>query len=257
MKRLLVCTLLVLLAAAPSTVLVAEAQSPATQPATAGDADSTEAFKNDVEKLSYAIGLNIATGLKQRDMDIDIDALVRGLRDVFSERDALMTFADSNKVIMEWQTKERDRLAREDEQVAEKNKKEAETFLAENKTKEGVKTTDSGLQYKVIEEGAGPLPKPTDMVKVNYRGTLIDGTEFDSSYKRGEPAQFIVNQVIEGWQEALPMMKVGAKWKLFIPPDLAYGPRRQGQHIGPNSLLIFDVELLEAEEPNIQPGAGG
>jgi len=257
MKRVLACTLLVLLAASASTVLVAKAQSPATQPATAGEADSTKAFKNDVEKLSYAIGLNIATGLKQRNMDIDLDALVRGLRDVFSEGDALMTFAESNKAIMEWQTKERDRLARVDKEMAEKNKQEAEAFLAENKTKEGVKTTDSGLQYQVIEEGTGPSPKPTDIVKVHYRGTLIDGTEFDSSYKRDEPAQFVVNQVIPGWQEAMPMMKVGGKWKLFIPPDLAYGPRRQGQHIGPNSLLIFEVELLETEAPTTRPGAGG
>ena len=253
MKRLFARMLLILMAVTLSTALYAQDQPPATQPATAGE-EPAEAFASEKEKISYAIGLNIATGLKQRDVELDVDALIRGLRDVLAERDTLMTFAESNQIIMQWQMQERERLAREDEELAEKNKKEAEEFLAENKEKEGVKVTDSGLQYIVIEEGDGPSPKPTDMVTVHYRGTLIDGTEFDSSYERGEPARFVVNQVIEGWQESLPMMKVGAKWKLFIPPDLAYGPQRQGPQIGPNSLLIFEVELLGAEEPPVLPG---
>lgn len=128
--------------------------------------------------------------------------------------------------------------------IGEKNSKEGETFLAENKKKEGVKTTASGLQYKVITPGKGPMPKDTDTVSVNYRGTLIDGTEFDSSYKRGEAVSFPVNGVIKGWTEALQMMKVGSKWQLFIPSNLAYGDRGAGGQIGPNATLIFEVELL-------------
>ena len=133
--------------------------------------------------------------------------------------------------------------------AAEKNKKEGEAFLAENKKKEGVVTLPSGLQYKVIKEGDGQMPKDTDMVTVNYRGTLVDGTEFDSSYKRGNPATFPVNGVIPGWQEALKLMKVGSKWQLFVPAGLAYGEKGAGSTIGPNATLIFEVELLSISEP--------
>ena len=126
----------------------------------------------------------------------------------------------------------------------EKNKKEGEKFLADNKTKDGIKVTDSGLQYEVLKEGTGPKPKATDKVKVDYTGKLLDGTVFDSSVERGKPATFGVNQVIPGWTEALQMMPVGSKWRIFIPSDLAYGPRGAGKDIGPNSTLIFDVELL-------------
>ena len=127
----------------------------------------------------------------------------------------------------------------------DKNKTEGEEFLAKNKEKEGVKTTDSGLQYEIIKEGTGPKPKETDKVKVDYTGTLIDGTVFDSSVQRGQPATFGVNQVIPGWTEALEMMPVGSKWKIYIPSDLGYGERGAGKDIGPNSTLIFEVELLD------------
>jgi len=252
MKRLFACTASVLFMLS-SVGLGADA--PATQPATAGPPKQAQNFKNDKEKISYAIGLNIATGLKRRGIDIDLEAMIQAMREVFNGQKTRMTFAESNQAIMDWQRQERERQAKEDLALAEKNKKASEAFLAKNKKKEGVKTTDSGLQYQVLKEGTGPSPKPTDMVKVNYRGTLIDGTEFDSSYERGEPARFVINQVIPGWQEALPMMKVGSKWKLFIPPELAYKDRRQGPKIGPNSLLIFEVELLDIEKP--PQGFGG
>lgn len=247
MKRPFTCTLIVLLAL-PAALWAADAQKPTTQPAATAAGAADQAFKNDKEKLSYAIGVNIATGLQRRDIDIDLDTMIKAMREVFSGGKTQMDFAESNQTIMKWQQEERARQAKEDAEQSEANKKAAEDFLAKNKDKAGVKTTDSGLQYQILKEGTGPSPKPSDMVKVNYRGTLIDGTEFDSSYKRGEPARFVVSQVIPGWQEAMPMMKVGGKWKLFIPPDLAYKNRRQGQHIGPNSLLIFEVELLGIED---------
>jgi len=137
--------------------------------------------------------------------------------------------------------------------IAEKSKKDGEAFLAENTKKEGVKTLPSGLQYKVISQGDGDMPKATDMVSVNYRGTLLDGKEFDSSYKRNQPANFSLNQVIKGWTEALQMMKTGSKWQLFVPSDLAYGEAGRGREIDPNSTLIFDVELLSILPPPPTP----
>jgi len=140
------------------------------------------------------------------------------------------------------------KMVAEMQALAAKNKAAGEAFLAENAKKEGVVVTDSGLQYKIIEEGEGPSPGPSDMATVNYRGTLIDGTQFDSSYDRGQPATFPVGGVIAGWTEALQLMKPGAKWQLFIPADLAYGERGAGKDIGPNSTLVFDVELLSVEK---------
>jgi FKBP-type peptidyl-prolyl cis-trans isomerase FklB len=133
--------------------------------------------------------------------------------------------------------------------VAQANKKEGDAFLAANKTKEGVVTLPSGLQYKILQQGTGPKPTLNDTVVCNYRGTLIDGKEFDSSYKRGQPETFPVNKIIKGWMEALPLMPVGSKWQLFVPPDLAYGERSAGPDIGPNSTLIFEVELLSIKKP--------
>jgi FKBP-type peptidyl-prolyl cis-trans isomerase FklB len=140
--------------------------------------------------------------------------------------------------------------------AAEKNKKDGAAFLAENKKKEGVVTLPSGLQYKIITQGTGNTPKATDTVTVNYRGSLVDGTEFDSSYKRGQPATFPVNGVIKGWTEALQLMKEGAKWQLFIPSDLAYGEKGAGNVIGPNATLIFDVELISAKEASQESPEG-
>ncbi len=202
-------------------------------------------LKTQKDKLSYAIGMDMGGSLKRNSIDIDIDALVKGIKDSLVGGKMLMTEQEQRDTLIafqkEFQAKQQEKM----KALAEKNKKEGEAFLAENKKKPGVKTLPSGLQYKVITEGKGPSPKETDTVTVNYRGTLIDGTEFDSSYKRNEPATFPVKGVIKGWTEALQHMKEGAKWQLFIPADLAYGERGAGGTIGPNATLIFEVELLK------------
>ncbi len=201
-------------------------------------------LKTQKEKVSYAIGIDMGNSLKRNSIDVDVEMLVKGMRDSLSGGKALMTDQEVRETLIafqkEFQAKQQEKM----KALAEKNKKEGDAFLAENKKKEGVKTLPSGLQYKVISEGKGVSPKETDTVTVHYRGTLIDGTEFDSSYKRNEPATFPVNGVIKGWTEALQLMKEGAKWKLFIPANLAYGESgRPG--IPPNAVLIFDVELIK------------
>ena len=198
------------------------------------------------EKASYSLGLDMGRRLRAQSVEIDPDLMARGLRDGLGGGDSALTDAEIQEVMQSF----RQELAAKQQAVAksagDKNKGEGDKFLAENKKKEGVKTTASGLQYKVIKEGTGKSPTATDTVKVHYRGTLIDGkTEFDSSYKRGEPIEFPVNGVIKGWTEALQLMKVGSKWQLFIPSELAYGEAgTPGGPIGPNSALLFDVELL-------------
>jgi FKBP-type peptidyl-prolyl cis-trans isomerase FklB len=196
------------------------------------------------EKLSYSIGVDVGRNLKQQGIDVDPDLLARGLKDALSGRKALMTDDEVRDVLMAFQ---REAMVKQQEhvrQVSEKFRKEGEAFLDENGKKDGVVTLPSGLQYQVIEKGKGPSPKATDTVEVHYRGTLTDGTEFDSSYKRGMPATFPVNGVIAGWTEALKIMKVGSKWRLFIPAKLAYGERGAGRDIPPNAALVFEVELL-------------
>ena len=206
-------------------------------------------LKDQKDKVSYSIGLDIGSTLKRQLIDVNEEVLNRGIQDGISGQKALMT-EDQMKETM--QAFQKDMLAKQaaaKKEAGEKNGTAGKKFLEENKAKPGVKTTADGLQYKVEKEGTGPMPKATDTVKVNYRGTTIEGTEFDSSYKRGEPATFPVNRVIKGWTEALQLMKVGSKYQLFIPADLAYGERGAGADIGPNSVLIFDVELLGIEPP--------
>ncbi len=197
------------------------------------------------DKLSYAIGMDMGSRMKKNAIDIDLDLVMRGLKDGFSANKSLMTDEEVKTVLMDIQKDLQAKQLEQRKALGEKNKKEGEAFLAENRKKEGVKALPSGLLYKVLSEGKGEIPKATDTVKVNYRGTLIDGTEFDSSYKRGQPATFPVNGVIKGWTEALQLMKPGATWQLFIPSDLAYGDRgAPGGLIGPNAALIFEVELI-------------
>lgn len=212
----------------------------------AGQADAGEekVLKSDRDKVSYSIGLEIGNNFKKQSIDVDADILARGMKDALSGSKPLMTDKEIQDTMTAFQKDMMAKQAEKAKALAEKNKKDEEAFLAENKKKEGVKTTSSGLQYKVIKDGEGPMPKATDTVTVNYRGTLIDGTEFDSSYKRGEAATFPVEGVIASWTEALQLMKVGSKYQLFIPSNLAYGERGAGQAIGPNSTLIFEVELL-------------
>lgn len=205
-------------------------------------------LKTQKDKVSYSIGLGIGKNMRGQSLDIDPDILTKGLKDGFSGSKPLLTEEEAREIVSAFQ---KEMMAKQQERAkasAEKNKNEGETFLAENKKKEGIITLPSGLQYKVMKDGTGKTPKATDSVTVNYRGTLIDGTEFDSSYKRGQPATFPVSGVIKGWTEALQLMKVGSKYKLFIPSDLAYGDRGAGPRIGPNQVLIFDIELISIEK---------
>ena len=205
-------------------------------------------LKEQKDKISYSIGMNIGNNLKKQAIDVNPDALVSGIKDALSGGKALMTEQEVNDTLMAFQKEMASKQSERLKELGEKNKKEGEAFLAENKKKEGVITLPSGLQYKVIKEGTGETPKLTDTVTTNYRGTLIDGTEFDSSYRREQPATFPVKGVIAGWTEALQLMKVGSKWQLFTPSNLAYGERGAGRDIGPNATLIFDVELLSIKE---------
>ena len=211
-------------------------------------AEEPVSLKSQKDKISYIIGLDIGNNLKRQGADIDLDTLLRGMKDALSGNKPLLSEDEMREVTTAFRQEMAKKQAEETKKLAEKNKKEGEAFLEENKKKEGVKTLPSGLQYKVITEGSGKSPTESDTVTVNYRGTFVDGTEFDSSYKRGEPATFPVKGVIAGWVEALPLMKEGAKWQLFIPPGLAYGETGAGNAIGPNATLIFEVELISIKD---------
>lgn len=208
-------------------------------------ADSTPAFKSDKEKTSYAIGIDVGNNLKRNALDLDVDQFAAGFKASFTGGKALLTDEEVKQTLTSLMQGMREKAMAKQKEAGEKNVKEGKDFLDANKKKEGIVTLPSGLQYKVVKAGTGATPKASDTVKTHYRGTLIDGTEFDSSYKRGEPAEFPVGGVIKGWTEALQKMQVGAKWQLFIPSELAYGERGAGADIPPNATLIFDIELLE------------
>jgi FKBP-type peptidyl-prolyl cis-trans isomerase FklB len=201
-------------------------------------------LKTDKEKISYSIGMDIGGNLKRGSVEVDPDLLARGLKDSYGGGKTILTEDQARQTLEDFQKTLMAKQAETMKILSEKNKADGEKFLAENAKKEGVKVLPSGLQYKEITPGTGKSPKADDTVTTHYKGTLIDGTEFDSSYKRGQPATFPVSGVIPGWTEALQLMKEGAKWQLFVPPDLAYGERGAGQVIGPNATLIFEVELL-------------
>jgi FKBP-type peptidyl-prolyl cis-trans isomerase FklB len=202
-------------------------------------------LKREKDKASYALGMSIGKNMKQQlPTEIDPDIFTKGFKDAFSGTKPLLSEEEMRTVLAAFQKEMTAKQAEKMKVVGEKNKKEGEAFLAENKKKEGIKTLASGLQYKIIKQGTGNIPKATDKVTTHYQGTLIDSTEFDSSYKRGEPATFPVSGVIPGWTEALQLMKVGSKWQLFVPSNLAYGERGAGTKIGPNAVLMFTIELL-------------
>ena len=201
-------------------------------------------LKDQKDKVSYSIGMNIGANLSRQKVDINPDILAAGIKDAIGGKPQLTQ--DQVKDVMQQFEKDMEQKQKES---GEKNKAEGAKFLEQNKNKPGVKTTASGLQYKVEKEGTGAQPKATDMVTVNYRGTLIDGTEFDSSYKRGQPATFPLNGVIKGWTEGLQLMKQGSKYQFFVPSNLAYGERSVGPDIAANATLIFDVELLDVKPP--------
>lgn len=233
-------------------------KAPAAAPAPASAASSK--YQTQTQKYSYIHGVNLGRDFRRKEIQSDTDALLQGFRDALAGDDKIAFKDDEmNEIYRATQKEYRARYEEKRKASGEKAAKDGAAFLAENAKKPGVKSTASGLQYKVATEGSGESPKTNDTVQVHYRGTLVDGTEFDSSYKRGQPAKFPVNGVIKGWTEALTLMKPGAKWQLYIPGALAYGERGSGDRIPPNSTLIFDVELLSvtpaAPTPPLPAGA--
>ncbi len=200
------------------------------------------------QKASYSYGVDVATRLKQQGIDLDISALNQGIADAYNGSELALTSEEQVQAKTSFQEELRKQLTAKASVAGEKNLAEGKAFLAENAKKEGVITTDSGLQYKIISSGEGKQPAADDTVTTHYKGTLIDGREFDSSYKRNTPASFPVKGVIKGWTEALQLMHVGDKWQLFIPSDLAYGPSKRSELIEANSTLIFELELLSIKE---------
>jgi len=219
------------------------------------DDKSAGTFKDDKEKASYGIGVYFANQIKRNGLEVDVDTVISAMQDILAGKPAKLTDQQASEAI-------RNYLRDQQAKAAEKNKKEGETFLAENKNKPGVKTKTvtlpggqtAEMQYKIIKEGTGETPKSNDMVRVNYRGTLVNGKEFDSTAKHGtEPSKLAVNGVIKGWSDALEMMKVGSKWEIYLPATLAYGDRPAGPDIGPGSTLIFEMELVGIEPPAPPP----
>jgi FKBP-type peptidyl-prolyl cis-trans isomerase len=225
---------------------MASGMAVAQQPPQAKETTPAAMPKTEKERTGYAIGLDIGRMLKTRGLECDLSFLGRGIRDGIAGAKPAMTDQEIQETVQSAQKAAQGR-------VAAQNKAEADRFFAANAKKPGVKATKTGLQYQVLKEGTGPSPKPTDVVRTHYHGTFLDGKVFDSSVERGEPAEFPVNRVIAGWTEALQMMKVGSKWKLFVPSDLAYGEDGFGS-IPPNTPLVFEVELLGIGKPEQLPG---
>jgi FKBP-type peptidyl-prolyl cis-trans isomerase FklB len=261
-------TAAVLLAA--GTMLVANSsaqQTPAATPSTPSSSSTAPAKKSTTtgtkaasaaaplttrkQKFSYALGMNIGNGLRQnltrQSVEFDASLAAQGFKDSLSGATTRLTAEQAQAVLKEVQEEVQKEQQAKLKEISDKNKSAGEEFLAANKSKEGVVTLPSGLQYKILTEGTGPKPAASDTVVCNYKGTLIDGKEFDSSYKRGQPATFPVSGVIKGWTEALLLMPVGSKWQLFIPPNLAYGERGAGAEIPPSATLIFDIELVSIQ----------
>jgi FKBP-type peptidyl-prolyl cis-trans isomerase FklB len=258
----LVAGIVLLGAAAAQQTPAKPSQSTATtthrRTATAAAKSKPLVLTTEKDKQSYAIGLNVGKSLHRDDIDVDPKIVLQGLQDAMADGKVLLTDDQIKTVMTDLQNQVRQKQEEKRLALAESNKKDGAAFLAANATKEGVVTLPSGLQYKVLTSGTGPKPAAADSVLCNYRGTLLDNTEFDSSYKRGQPATFPVSGVIKGWTEALQLMPAGSKWQLFIPADLAYGERAQGP-IGPNATLVFELELLSIQpkaQPAATPGAG-
>jgi len=208
---------------------------------------------NKTDRISYSIGYDMGQNFKQQDAEVNPAVLARGLSDALNgSKDTVLSEADIKKAIQDFESDIYNKRVKKRAAVSKKNEQEEKDFLATNAKKDSIHVTDSGLQYKILKKGTGPQPKASDQVTVNYEGRLPDGTIFDSSYKRGKPATLSVGHVIQGWTEALQMMHVGGKWRLFIPSKLAYGSRGAGSTIGPNQMLIFDVQLLSIDNKKDQ-----
>jgi len=231
MKKIMIIACVAILAACSQ-----KAEGPAKAPALTLD--------NDKAKISYAIGLDIAQSLQSLESELDRSVLIAAINDRLDGGEVKLTAEDAGKVKQDFFKKQAAKRAADQKAAAQKNIAAGKAFLAENAKKAGVTTTASGLQYEVLTPGTGDKPAATDKVTVNYKGMLIDGTEFDSSYKRGKPVTFPLNGVIKGWTEGVQLMSVGSKFKFVLPADLAYGERGAGAKIGPNSVLVFEVELL-------------
>lgn len=212
-----------------------------------GTAQAQMALESEEAKLGYALGMQVGQSIKRLDAQVDLDALTQAIRDVMTDQEPQLALEEAQQLLMALRQQVQQRQQASQGAAAGENLAASQAFLEENGAKEGVETTDSGLQYKVVTQGDGPTPGADDVVTVHYRGTLIDGTQFDSSYDRGSPATFPVGGVIAGWTEALQMMAVGSKYELYIPPELAYGEQGAGGRIGPNQALIFEVELIEIQ----------
>ena len=208
-------------------------------------AQESPVLKTQQDKINYGIGVGVARNFKNQGLEVDLDMVIRGMRDTLSGAQLLMTEEDLAKTMFAFQQEMQQKMAQARKLAAENNKKEGDAFLAENAKKEGVTVLPSGLQYKILKAGDGKIPAGTDSVECNYIGTFIDGTEFDNSYKSGKPLTLkIQGGVIPGWSEVLKLMPVGSKWRVFIPSQLAYGERGAGSQIGPDQTLIFEIELL-------------
>jgi len=241
MKKIIIISCVALLAACNQTTEKSAG--------TSGESIGTSAVSLDSEraKLGYAIGLEVGRSLQKISPDVERDALIAALNDSLDGKEPRLAAQESAEIRQAFFKKQAEKKAAEKKVQGEKNKAEGLKFMAENGKKEGVTTTASGLQYEVVKQGDGAKPKATDKVKVHYRGTLLDGTEFDSSYKRGQPVSFPLNGVIPGWTEGLQLMGVGSTFKFVIPSELAYGDNGAGPLIGPGNTLIFEVELLAIE----------
>lgn len=225
--------------------------------ANSGSASTDVSLETNIDSVSYSLGYQIASmSLKRQGMtDIDVDKFSSGLKSALEDEEANLSQSEMQQVVQTYQMEAQKRTQKKQQAEAEENRKKEEEFLAENRNNEGVQVTDSGLQYKVLEKGSGASPDAEDEVQVHYTGTLLDGTEFDSSHDRGEPVQFPLNQVIDGWTEGLQLMKEGAKYRFWIPSELGYGPNpRPGGPIGPNETLVFEVELLEINPSDTTSG---
>ena len=211
----------------------------------AAAADQATELKTETQKLSYALGLDLGAYFKNLGEDFDLSVIQKGIDDAYNGKKPLMTVEEAAQVQQQFASRQQEKQVKQVMEMTAANQEAAKKFLDENKGKEGIKTTGSGLQYKVVKEGKGAKPTAVDTVKVHYKGSLLDGTEFDSSHKRNQPAEFRVDQVIPGWTEALQLMSVGSTYELYLPPELAYGDRGAPPVIQPGSMLIFEVELLD------------
>jgi FKBP-type peptidyl-prolyl cis-trans isomerase FklB len=240
------------LALALPVVLALAAAAPAlSQPSKpSSPAPGSAALKDPTAQSSYAFGLNLGANLRRAGVSVDPALLAKGLQDALSGATPALTDDEVHQALMRLQAQVQAGRAQQAAQAAETNKTEGQAFLKANQSKPGIVTLPSGLEYQVLTQGTGPKPKATDSVICNYTGTLLDGTQFDSSARHGGPATFPVEGVIKGWTEALQLMPAGSKWRIFVPSDLAYGPQGAGQDIGPNAVLVFEIELV-----SVQPGA--